>query len=151
MKSAKWEEKVKFCLFVLVQSFLFILLTNFFMDESKVGSSNTPGWKRWYHKITKQIGIPPPIPYAPHVLVGSCFFFLKLCNWLVLFNSEIKLLFIWAMIYPYLLHSRRLQVAQIIRCLVVWIVLISYCSFSLTNIDAYRKWKVLQNLGPNQV
>jgi len=47
------------------------------------------------------------------------FFFLKLCNWLVLFNSEIKLLFIWAMIYPYLLHSRRLQVAQIIRCLVV--------------------------------
>lgn len=51
-------------------------------------------------------------------LVHLFFFYNSVTGWFFLI-VKFKLLFIWAMIYPYLFHSRRLQVAQIIRCVVL--------------------------------
>lgn len=103
---------MKFCLFELVQSFLFILLTIFLKMKAKLVHQTHHAEKGDTTRLQKKMESLPQSRIHHMFWLVHLFFLLKFSNWLVLFNSEIKLLFIWTVIYPYLLHSGKLQVAQ---------------------------------------
>lgn len=84
----KWS----FVFFELVQSFYAYSINIFYFYGWKHECIIKPTTlkKVIAQEYKQKIELPPPIPYRPHVLVGSSFFFfLQFCTWLVHLNSKI--------------------------------------------------------------